>query len=75
MTSLLLALIRVYQRYVSILKPPVCRFYPTCSAYAGQALQTWGLWRGGWLALRRIVRCHPYHPGGEDPVPARPHSA
>ena len=69
MTRLLVALIRVYQRHLTFLMPPLCRFYPTCSEYAARALLTWGLWRGGWLALRRILRCHPFHPGGEDPVP------
>jgi hypothetical protein len=75
MTRLMVALIRGYQHYFSFLKPPVCRFYPSCSEYAAQALLTWGLARGGWLALRRLLRCHPLHPGGEDLVPARPEKA
>lgn len=66
----LLALVRGYQRFVSPLLGPRCRFAPSCSAYAATALQVHGLRRGGWLALRRIGRCHPFHPGGHDPVPA-----
>ena len=75
MRKLILMLIRGYQRYLSFLKPPSCRFYPSCSEYAAQVLLTWGLGRGGWLALRRILRCHPLHPGGEDPVPSPPGQA
>ncbi|MDA8372598.1 MAG: membrane protein insertion efficiency factor YidD [Nocardiopsaceae bacterium] len=63
--------IRGYQRFISPLFPPVCRFYPSCSAYAVQALQEHGALRGVWLAVRRIARCHPFHPGGLDPVPPR----
>jgi len=58
-----------YQRWVSPLLGPRCRFAPSCSAYAVTALSRHGLRRGGWLALRRIGRCHPFHPGGHDPVP------
>ena len=67
--GVLLALVRVYRRGVSPLLPPRCRFYPTCSAYAQEALERHGPWRGGWLAARRLLRCHPWHPGGYDPVP------
>ncbi len=49
--------------------PPACRFYPSCSHYAEEALARHGLWRGGWLATRRVCRCGPWHPGGFDPVP------
>lgn len=60
-----------YQRFISPVLPPVCRFYPSCSAYSLQALQEHGALRGSWLTLRRIARCHPFHPGGIDPVPPR----
>lgn len=61
--------IRGYQLFISPLLGPRCRFHPSCSHYAQEALQVHGLRRGGWLALRRIGRCHPWHPGGLDPVP------
>lgn len=71
MKQVLLTLIRLYQRFISPLKPkPTCRFYPTCSVYAYTAVSRFGPWKGGWLALRRILKCHPFHPGGYDPVPA-----
>ena len=62
-------LIRLYQRTLSRLLPPVCRFTPSCSQYAVQALELHGLWHGSRLALRRLAHCHPFHPGGHDPVP------
>ena len=62
-------LITGYQRYISPLLGPRCRFHPTCSTYAGQAIARFGVVRGGWLALRRIVRCQPLCAGGNDPVP------
>ncbi|GAB4304447.1 MAG: hypothetical protein Kow0097_01400 [Candidatus Bipolaricaulota bacterium] len=58
-----------YQRVVSPILPPRCRFHPSCSEYARQAVLRYGLLRGGWLALRRLARCGPWHPGGHDPVP------
>lgn len=61
--------IRCYQRCISPFTPPTCRFHPTCSEYARQAILVHGVWRGGWLALRRILRCHPFCEGGADPVP------
>ncbi|MEN9207491.1 MAG: membrane protein insertion efficiency factor YidD [Gloeomargarita sp. GMQP_bins_120] len=71
MKTLALLAIRAYQRWISPLKPPSCRFYPTCSVYAYEAVQRFGPWRGGWLALRRLLRCHPWSPGGYDPVPEK----
>jgi len=61
--------IRFYQYAISPLFPPCCRYVPTCSAYAYEAVQKYGIFKGLYLALRRILRCHPFHPGGYDPVP------
>jgi putative membrane protein insertion efficiency factor len=69
MKQLALALIRFYQRFISPALPPSCRFTPSCSQYSYEAIQRYGLLRGGWLGLRRIVRCHPWNVGGYDPVP------
>ena len=66
--TILLFLIRFYRRRISPLFPPCCRFYPTCSAYALEAVTRYGALKGGWLALKRILKCHPFHPGGYDPV-------
>lgn len=64
-----LFLIRFYQIAISPFFPPSCRFYPTCSAYSYQAISKYGPFKGGYLALKRILRCHPQNPGGFDPVP------
>ncbi|HEY88498.1 MAG TPA: membrane protein insertion efficiency factor YidD [Thermoflexia bacterium] len=69
MQKLVLGLIRFYQRAISPLFPPTCRFTPTCSAYSFEAISRYGLWKGGKLAFKRISRCHPFNPGGYDPVP------
>ena len=65
----LLLPVRVYRRLLSPVMPPVCRFYPSCSKYALEALSTHGPFRGSGLTARRLLRCHPFHPGGLDPVP------
>jgi len=65
----LILLIKFYQVAISPLKPASCRFYPTCSQYALEAIGKYGALKGGWLAVRRIGRCHPFNPGGYDPVP------
>jgi len=69
LTRLLLSLIRFYQRRLSPLRGPVCRYYPTCSEYMYQAVEKYGAVRGLWLGLRRIMRCHPRGSRGHDPVP------
>lgn len=65
----LIALIAAYRYFISPLLGRNCRFAPSCSEYASEALSRHGLWRGGVLAVRRVLRCHPWHPGGYDPVP------
>jgi putative membrane protein insertion efficiency factor len=69
MTQLALGLIKLYQNTVSKVLPPVCRFQPTCSHYAFEAIKRYGFARGSWLAAKRIVRCNPFSEGGYDPVP------
>ena len=67
--QILLWLIRFYRASISPMKPACCRFMPTCSQYALEAVEKYGAVKGGYLALRRILRCHPFHKGGYDPVP------
>ncbi|MDR1889092.1 MAG: membrane protein insertion efficiency factor YidD [Zoogloeaceae bacterium] len=69
MRRFLLLLLRAYRYAVSPLLGRNCRFYPSCSEYAQEAVQKYGALRGGWLTLKRLARCHPFHPGGVDPVP------
>ncbi|MCM3447389.1 membrane protein insertion efficiency factor YidD [Bacillus velezensis] len=69
MKTIIIAFIRGYQKFISPLTPPSCRFYPTCSQYGIEAVKTHGALKGGWLTLKRILKCHPFHPGGVDPVP------
>lgn len=69
MKTVMLAVIRFYRRFISPCFPPCCRYTPTCSQYALEAIEKYGAVKGGWLALRRILRCHPFHKGGYDPVP------
>jgi putative membrane protein insertion efficiency factor len=69
MKRVLLGLVRGYARYISPFTPPRCRFFPSCSEYAEEAIRRHGTLRGGWLAVRRILRCHPFCAGGYDPVP------
>jgi len=65
----LMLLIRGYQVTISAALPPSCRFHPSCSHYAVEALSRYGVFKGGWLSIRRLARCHPWNPGGPDPVP------
>ena len=69
MKRLFIFLIRVWQRTFSAVLPPSCRFTPSCSQYGIEAIQKYGTFKGGWLTIKRIGRCHPFHPGGYDPVP------
>ena len=69
MKKLMLAAIRFYQRNISPSRPACCRFIPTCSQYALEAIEKYGALKGGWMAFRRVLRCNPFHKGGYDPVP------
>jgi uncharacterized protein len=71
MKWLALGAIRFYQKFISPLLPSSCRFYPTCSHYTYEAIQIHGVFRGTWMGMRRISRCHPFNPGGYDPVPPK----
>ena len=67
--SILLRIIKIYQYAISPLMAPSCRFTPSCSQYAGEVIAKHGALRGGWLSLKRVLRCNPWHPGGYDPAP------
>lgn len=69
MKAIVLLIIRIYQQTISKALPPSCRFTPSCSHYGYQAIEKYGIFKGGWLAVKRIARCHPFNPGGYDPVP------
>ncbi len=69
MKKALIWLVKFYRKHISPMRPPCCRFIPTCSEYALEALQKYGALKGSWLAFRRILRCNPFHKGGYDPVP------
>ena len=69
MKNVLIFLIKGYQLLISPWLPPACRYYPTCSAYCLEAIGKYGAAKGFWMGLKRVLRCHPFHPGGYDPVP------
>lgn len=69
MRAVTLSVLRGYKRFLSPILPPACRFEPSCSIYAMNAIDKYGVGRGSWLAFRRLMRCHPFHAGGWDPVP------
>ncbi|MFD1739193.1 membrane protein insertion efficiency factor YidD [Bacillus salitolerans] len=71
MKKIFILIIRFYQKFISPLKPPSCRFYPTCSHYGIEAVSKHGALKGGYLTIVRIVKCHPFHPGGIDLVPEK----
>lgn len=69
MKQIFIGIIRFYQKFISPMTPPTCRFYPTCSHYGLEAFQKHGAFKGFWLTCKRILKCQPFHPGGFDPVP------
>jgi putative membrane protein insertion efficiency factor len=71
MKRLFLGILHFYRKYISPMKKPCCRYYPTCSSYAVEAIEKHGAVKGGYLAVRRVCRCHPFHEGGIDPVPEK----
>lgn len=73
MRKILIGIIRIYQYGISPYLPPHCRYTPTCSAYAVEAISQFGILRGSWMAIKRIGRCHPWHEGGYDPLPENEH--
>ncbi|MBN2258942.1 MAG: membrane protein insertion efficiency factor YidD [Clostridiales bacterium] len=68
MNKILIAIVKLYRKYISPIKPPTCRFYPTCSEYSLQALEKYGAVKGSYISAKRILRCHPFNPGGYDPL-------
>jgi len=75
MRKILIGIIRIYQYAISPYLPPHCRYTPTCSAYAVEAITEFGILRGSWMAMKRIGRCHPWHEGGYDPLPEKEHKS
>ncbi|MBF0194610.1 MAG: membrane protein insertion efficiency factor YidD [Magnetococcales bacterium] len=71
MKPVILAIIKCYRYCISPMLPRSCRFYPSCSEYAAEAVTDYGALKGSWLAMRRLAKCHPFHPGGVDPVPEK----
>lgn len=69
--KLFIAIIQFYRKYISPAKPPSCRFHPTCSSYGLEAIERFGALKGGYLTIKRLLKCHPLHPGGFDPVPLK----
>jgi putative membrane protein insertion efficiency factor len=69
MRKIFAGLIQIYRIFISPLFPPSCRFHPSCSVYAQEAIEAHGIFKGGWMGLKRISKCHPFHKGGYDPVP------
>jgi hypothetical protein len=69
MRHIFIFIIKLYKKIISPLFPPSCRFYPSCSTYAIQAFEKYGIFKGFWLSTKRILKCNPFHPGGYDPLP------
>lgn len=67
--TMVIGLIKIYQQFKFLKKSPTCIYYPSCSMYSIEAIEKYGIFKGGWLSVRRILRCHPFHAGGYDPVP------
>jgi uncharacterized protein len=71
MKYIFIGIIKFYQKFISPMKAPSCRFQPTCSQYGLEAFKRFGVFKGGYLTIKRILKCHPFHPGGFDPVPEK----
>lgn len=69
MRKIIVFIIKGYRKLISPMFPPSCRFYPTCSEYSEEAISKYGIFKGGWMSIKRVGKCHPFHPGGYDPVP------